>query len=180
MIVDLKTITSEPRLFEFSLDNHWWRSERERDIIQSFNSPLRVRVRIYRVGDRYVLEGHLHGSFRLVCDRCLDQHLRDLKTTFTVFLASPRSGTEKTEVELAQEDLEVEYIAGEEVDLDKFIREQVFLMVPVKSLCKKDCEGLCPACGSNLNGEKCGCSHKEGHPGFSELKNLRISSSRNT
>ena len=28
---------------------------------------------------------------------------------------------------------------------------------PAKVLCSKDCKGICPKCGTNLNKEKCKC-----------------------
>ena len=29
--------------------------------------------------------------------------------------------------------------------------------VPLKTVCREDCKGLCPSCGSNLNVESCDC-----------------------
>ena len=59
-------------------------------------------------------------------------------------------------------------------DLDEVVREQIYFSLPMKSLCRKDCSGLCPLCGANLNMEECKCRKEKGHPGFSELKNLKL------
>ena len=68
----------------------------------------------------------------------------------------------------------VEFITGEEVDVDEIIREQIYLSLPLKSLCNETCPGLCPRCGVDLNQESCLCDREQGHPGFSKLRNLRV------
>jgi uncharacterized protein len=44
------------------------------------------------------------------------------------------------------------------VDLSECIWEEIVLFVPLKVLCKDDCEGLCPRCGINLNRTRCDCA----------------------
>jgi uncharacterized protein len=43
------------------------------------------------------------------------------------------------------------------LDLTEAIRQYSLLAVPMKPLCKKNCAGLCPTCGTNLNVKKCNC-----------------------
>jgi uncharacterized protein len=92
-------------------------------------------------------------------------------TTFRVYLALPLPEDDDpeeddTEIELAEKDLEVDFIRGEEIDLDEIIREQIYLSLPMKSLCSEDCLGLCPTCGSDLNAGSCQCHREQGHPGI--------------
>jgi uncharacterized protein len=42
------------------------------------------------------------------------------------------------------------------------VAEQVHLALPMKSLCREDCRGLCPECGANLNLGSCGCRRGSG------------------
>jgi uncharacterized protein len=81
---------------------------------------------------------------------------------------------DEAELELLEEDMEVEFIHGETVDLDAIIREQVYLALPMKNVCREDCAGLCPVCGANLNEGPCSCKKDSGHPAFSKLKFLKI------
>jgi uncharacterized protein len=46
---------------------------------------------------------------------------------------------------------------GENLEVDKDVREQVLLNFPMKVLCRPDCKGLCARCGNNLNTGKCTC-----------------------
>jgi uncharacterized protein len=43
------------------------------------------------------------------------------------------------------------------LDLDEPIRQYGLLAEPLKPLCRPDCRGLCPTCGTNLNEESCEC-----------------------
>jgi uncharacterized protein len=134
---------------------------------------LGVKVRLYKAGDKYVMEGLLSGGLTLACDRCLETFHRDLESKFRVTLKRPSERIDDGEVELAEDELEVNFVRGEEVALDEIIREQILLMLPMKSLCSEDCSGLCPTCGANLNQNPCQCSVEKGHPEFLKLKILK-------
>ncbi len=174
MIIDLRTIPDGPRRFEFLLEKDWWPSEGRKDQVLGIDIPIQIKIKIYKAGDKYVLEGDMVGGLQVQCDRCLEPYHRELKSAFRVFLALPLPETDQTEVELVEGDLEVDFIKGEEVDLDEIIREQIYLSLSMKSLCSESCLGLCPICGSNLNTGDCQCHRKPGHPGFSKLKNLKV------
>jgi len=44
------------------------------------------------------------------------------------------------------------------LDLREPIRQYGLMAEPAKPLCRPDCAGLCPTCGSNLNEGACGCA----------------------
>ena len=44
-----------------------------------------------------------------------------------------------------------------ELDGDELIHNELIMGLPMKVLCKDDCKGLCPMCGSNRNEVSCGC-----------------------
>ena len=52
------------------------------------------------------------------------------------------------------------------------MREQVLLATPVKLVCREDCKGLCPHCGSNLNVEPCNCQQPS-DPRWAALSDLK-------
>jgi uncharacterized protein len=66
--------------------------------------------------------------------------------------------------------MEVDFIKGDTIDLSDIVREQVYLSLPMRSICKESCRGLCPVCGANLNESSCLCRKPEGHPAFSKLR----------
>ncbi len=175
MIIDLKAVPREgTRRFEFLLDKDWWRPEGQGSQALGLDAPLTVKIEIYRAGDKYVVEGYLEGPLKVGCDRCLKVHSRQIHSDFRVFMALPPPDMEEGEIELLEEDLEVNFIKGEEIDLDEIIQEQLYLSLPIKSLCREDCRGLCPLCGKDLNEGDCACEKPGGHPGFSVLKGIKI------
>lgn len=63
-------------------------------------------------------------------------------------------------------------IVGGEIDLNGPTTDELGLGIPVAPLCRSDCLGLCPICGTDLNMEPC-----DGHGGdpdspFAVLKDL--------
>jgi len=52
------------------------------------------------------------------------------------------------------------------------MREQFFLALPMKPLCREDCKGLCPVCGINRNRETCTCQSEWVDPRLEPLRHL--------
>jgi uncharacterized protein len=48
-------------------------------------------------------------------------------------------------------------IADDELDLGPMVRDALVLELPLAPLCRDDCRGLCPHCGTDLNHETCSC-----------------------
>jgi uncharacterized protein len=172
MIIDLRTILDSPQNYKFTLEAGWWGNEETDVQILGLEGPLKVQITISRVGSKYVVNGHLSGWARLRCARCLEPYVYNLKTDFSLYLISPPSDT-PGEIELGEGDMSVDFTTGDdEINLYDIVREQVYLSLPIKFLCREDCSGLCPICGADLNKVVCDCQQKTGHPGFSKLKNL--------
>lgn len=174
MIIDLRNIVEGTRHFHYTLPPDWWQENQETDRILGLDGPVDVQASIYRAGSKFVLEGRVTGALWLQCDRCLEPLNHDLNSEFRVFLALPPAGPENSELELAKEDLMVDFIRGDEIEVDEIIREEIYLAVPLKSVCRENCRGLCPECGANWNEETCQCRRDRAHPAFSKLKNLTL------
>lgn len=54
---------------------------------------------------------------------------------------------------------EESYTIGENLvlDLEEPIRQYALMAAPSKPLCRPDCAGICPGCGTNLNEGECSC-----------------------
>jgi uncharacterized protein len=53
------------------------------------------------------------------------------------------------------------------------VREQVLLAVPRYVLCREDCRGLCPTCGTNWNAAECECVTDEVDGRWAPLRRLK-------
>ncbi|MFO7985754.1 MAG: DUF177 domain-containing protein [Desulfatiglandaceae bacterium] len=174
MIIDLRHISHEPRRFDFTFQPHWWQSEGVDDQILGPDGLLTVRITIYREGRSYTVEGNLEGRFKVRCDRCLEPYTLELQPNFRLVLDRGPLDYGQSEYGLMQEDLSVRFIDDPELNVDEIVREQIYLSLPIKCLCREDCAGLCPVCGRNLNLDTCSCQRETGHPAFSKLKDLRL------
>ncbi len=135
-------------------------------------APLMGALRIEKVGKEIIIKGFYETSIELVCSRCLNTFKtgssHDIFITFR-----PLSELKGDEVyELHNDELEVDFYSGDEIDLDNLIEEDIILSVPMKPLCNEDCKGLCPRCGSDLNITSCGCSSFTIDERFEVLKKL--------
>ena len=76
------------------------------------------------------------------------------------------------------EDEDAYPLAGDEIDLEPLARDAVLLELPLAPLCRPDCQGLCPECGTNLNEDSCQCQ-PAGDPRWSALDALRAPEDQN-
>src|SRR5213594_3914098 len=89
----------------------------------------------------------------------------------------PRPATADN-VELAADDLDVEFYAKDELDLGVLIETETTLALPMKPLCRDDCLGLCPVCGGNRNVVACRCRDRAPDPRLAVLRDLAARRSR--
>jgi uncharacterized protein len=78
-----------------------------------------------------------------------------------------------TERALVVPETEIGYYQEGGLVLEDVLREQVLLTLPVRTLCRPDCKGLCPRCGGNLNTEPCTCETAPVDARWSALSDLR-------
>jgi len=156
MKIDLTKIPLGGKKIDFSLEPDWWKSDFDEDRIKGLKTPLSAHLKIYAAGEKIVVVGFLSVSLLLRCDRCLETYPKELTTDFRIYLSmSPYKG--EAEVQLLENDLNLDFIDDNFLDTDRIIKEQLIINLPMKSLCTKECQGLCPVCGCNLNKESCSC-----------------------
>jgi uncharacterized protein len=171
MIVDLHTISSTTRRFDFTLQPELWKAEGDFDQVLGPAGSIEVTMTIYRAGNKFIVNGDISGKLLVRCDRCLDVFEEDFSTGFEVSLTSPPEGQIVEEMELVEEDMGVDFITGDDVDLAAIAREQIQLAMPMKVLCRENCAGICSGCGANLNRESCRCK-REKTALFSQLEKI--------
>jgi len=125
----------------------------------------RLVCRLDRGDDRSIhVRGRLSARVELQCGRCLEAYPLAMDQELDLFYLPHRpdeEDEEEDEVELADRDMVVAYYQGERLDLGEMIREQLFLALPMKRLCREQCAGLCPTCGGNRNARPCSCPPME-------------------
>ncbi len=139
---------------DFSINN-------EQGVI--FLSPVKVSGELMNVGGSIEFSALAQASVRYSCDRCCKEYDDFLKLEIKEVLK------EDVIDELGEKNPDAIYFTGNSVSLDEIVRENVFLNLPFKRLCKADCKGLCAKCGADLNEGECGCDTREVDPRFADL-----------
>jgi uncharacterized protein len=156
--------------------------------------PVRFRGTLTRSGDRFQLKGRISATLELSCGRCLTPFPLPLDTAVDLTYVPERlpapavKDAAKTpaartpakaakpaaeeEMELQDEDLDTAYYRDHVLDLGEMLREQFYLALPMRPLCRPDCQGLCPSCGIDRNVETCQCQTDWVDPRLSGLKAL--------
>lgn len=136
----------------------------------------RLESRLERGEDESVhVRGRLSARLSMQCGRCLEPFALPVEQDLDLFYLRRRAddaGEEEDEVELGDRDMVIAYYGGDELDLGEMVREQFFLTVPLKRLCREECRGLCPTCGSNRNEVRCDCTPEAEASPFGSLRKL--------
>lgn len=97
------------------------------------------------------IEGSVTLTFQVACDRCLTEMPMTMTIDFEHYVVSP-------EVRFDDEDMDdMCFMDGYQLDAEAFMYGEILVNWPSKILCRRDCRGICPKCGQNLNIADCGC-----------------------
>jgi DUF177 domain-containing protein len=119
------------------------------------------------------VRGDLSTQLELACARCLEPVKLDVERSFDLLYRPLGADAGRAELSVTAAEAEISYYEGEGLLLEDMLREQVLLSVPLKAICREDCEGLCPHCGKNLNSGQCSCTDQMEDPRWAALKEIR-------
>lgn len=135
-------------------------------------SPLEMSGEVMRIDGGYALSARLVYDGQLECSRCLAAYPFREDETFSLVLY-PRKPAAGEDVELARDDLDALYYDEPVIALAPIAEERVQMALPMKPLCRPDCQGLCAECGKDLNQGPCGCTHEAADPRWEALRALK-------
>ena len=101
--------------------------------VLKFPRPLRLTAVFQRDRDTVLAAVSVEGETEQTCGRCLELYVRTYDNRF---------------------DLDYEVREDPWLDITDDVRQEILLSYPVRFLCREDCRGLCPRCGTNLNESK--------------------------
>ncbi len=119
------------------------------------------------------LRGSFAGRFQVPCARCVEPVEIPLGAEFDLIFRPAAADSEATERSITAPETEIGYYQKDSLSLADVLREQVLLSLPVRTLCKPDCKGLCPRCGENRNSQPCNCEEGPSDPRWEALAGLR-------
>jgi|SRR5439155_18513689 len=174
MRLDLGKIRTARERYEKVYDPSAFASDRE-----SFRvvAPVALAFDIDKDKQQFRLAGSVKTMLELPCSRCLEPFSSPVDAAFDLRYQPHALNTGDGEREIEEDDLSTAFYENDEIDLGQLMREQFYLSLPMKPLCRDDCEGLCPACGTNLNRGTCDCTRNWEDPRFAALKQFRVKNS---
>lgn len=113
--------------------------------------PLQVAGVLEATGrGDYFWRGRIAGRVQATCRRCLREFVHPFSSTIeALFTADPDLQDDPSTYPLPE--------PITQVDVTGAVREELALSVSAFPLCRDDCAGLCPRCGSELNLGPCAC-----------------------
>ena len=136
-------------------------------------APVELEFDIHKDKDKFRLVGRVRTELGLSCSRCVEPYRFPIDAGFDQrYLPSSEASTE-VEREVEDDDLETSYYGDDQIDLSELMREQFYLALPMKPLCREDCKGLCAQCGTNLNAGTCDCAPVWEDPRLAVLRDLK-------
>jgi uncharacterized protein len=132
--------------------------------------PVTGEITVQNTGQLLVVRGRLGARVRSSCRRCLAETEEPLQIEIAEEFAAEGAAADVDTVD--REDPERSAIHDYVLEVSEFVRQQVAVHLPMASLCRADCQGLCPQCGRNLNQGQCGCEPDLGAGPFAKLKEM--------
>lgn len=112
------------------------------------------------------IRGKMELSLGMSCDRCLKPVIQKITLAFTRTVFGPDGYQEDTDED------EQNFMEGYQLNVDDLIRNECFLNLPMKVLCKPDCRGICSICGKDLNLGSCDCDTFVPDPRMAGIKDI--------
>lgn len=125
--------------------------------------------------DGLFVQGTVAFGTSVPCGRCLTDVVADHATEVSEMYLDPRKVEAGDEVDAGYE---IDTAEGE-IDIEPLVRDTLLAALPVRVLCREDCAGLCPVCGTDLNAEDCGHEIEEDpDPRWAALQGLDLPAER--
>jgi uncharacterized protein len=128
----------------------------------SVDDQVAVSIILRSLTDGVVARGAAETTVDLTCNRCL--------TAWSEPMSVPIEAVFRVQPEDEDDELPVE--AGGWIDVEPVVHDEVALTLPTRPVCKPDCLGLCPTCGTDLNTEPCDGHGEESDSPFAALQQL--------
>ncbi len=158
--------------FSFKIENDGWFPEQEIGLARGPEGSIVIRLN----GPKSALvEGAMRVGVVAPCDRCCRQVVLDLTIDEFAYhcIVAEEEVDGRHDIESRKEDFDRLYLKEPVIDLGELMREQLFLALPSRILCRLSCQGLCPHCGADRNETPCRCGGDEPESPFSVLAQLK-------
>ena len=128
------------------------------------------KVKLIHTNRSVLVQGSMTASATGICNRCLEPV--DFTVTFGIEDEYFPSIDIVSGLPLPINSNNFTLDHNHVLDLSEALNQYMVLAMPMKVLCRPDCNGLCPSCGHNLNKGSCSCQSQIMDPRWSKLVKL--------
>ncbi|MCI9199007.1 MAG: DUF177 domain-containing protein [Lachnospiraceae bacterium] len=166
MLINLTDVlTSEGKVKEIQVETELTQiSSRMGDFPITEKTPVSLTLKNLGMNKASV-EGRMDLTLGMKCDRCLKAVPEKISLHFERQVAAPDEPVEE------EEDSQI-FMEGYRLNIDSLIKNECFMNLPTKVLCKPDCKGICMKCGKDLNTGECGCDTFVPDPRMARIKDI--------
>ena len=139
-------------------------------------APVVFGADAHKDKDKVRLVGRVTSELEVACGRCLEPFRISVDSTFDLLflpLSEQQATASEEDRQLGDDDASASYYEDQTIDLAQVVREQFYLALPMKPLCREDCRGLCPVCGINRNTDTCSCQSEWVDPRMDALRHIK-------
>lgn len=142
--------------------------------------PVVLGAEVQKDREKVRIVGRLTTALEVPCSRCLEPYRIAVDTPIDLLYlpAAAQASGAPDDRQVSDQDANVSFYEGETIDLAQLMREQFYLALPMKPLCREDCQGLCPVCGTNRNTATCSCQAEWVDPRMDALREFREKQSK--
>jgi uncharacterized protein len=136
------------------------------DLAWADEVDIRLRATYAGTGE-IVTRGSVAGVLQQECTRCLERVDTAFADELTlVFVENASEGEDRGGAYVFEP-------TRSELDMSSAVREEIVLAVNPYVVCRAECRGFCPTCGTDLNKDQCDCTKDESDPRWAALRELK-------
>ncbi len=143
-------------------------------LVDALDGPIALDLLLESVSGGILARGSIRATARTSCARCLAPLLRTWDVD-VLELHRAQAAVDR-EDDGDEDDLDYRLVDGDtQLELDQMVRDALVVGQPVRALCRPDCAGLCPTCGTDRNTSP--CDHGDERPvdpRWEALRGLRL------
>jgi uncharacterized protein len=135
-----------------------------------FLEPVHADVNVRMVGEEIFITGRITTCLSFVCSRCLSPFEFKVNSSFDLVYLPEELEIAKDQLD--EEDINQLFFYSQKIDLKDVVLEQLNLTFPVRPLCARDCQGICPVCGKIIKEGDCSCAASDLDPRLEKFKDF--------
>jgi uncharacterized protein len=136
----------------------------------SFPVPIQLQLDVSYNKNEIIIKGEVPIRVKRNCHRCLEPFVMEMKVPILEKLIE--QGENDYHFDGDEDGEMLSAITNNVLNLLPIIKQAIYLVLPMKAVCRDSCAGLCAQCGCNLNYLSCNCKEDNLDPRLSVLQNL--------